>query len=267
MRNAPNLRIESGPGSFVMYANFNVSDPLLADKRVRQAIACAIDKRPLIDAIWGGQARPADSLLPPGHWARALDAELPQYPHDVARSIQLLDEAGLNPGKDGVRLRVTLKTSTDETTRLVAQAMQQQLRAAGIALEIRSAEFGTFYSDVTRGAFQMYMLRWIGVNEDPDIFTNAYSSSRFPPKGVNRGHYANTRVDTLLQAASAGTDQQQRRIDYVAVQQILADELPTIPLWYPNTEVVHTTRLRNVVLDAGGSFDFLRTADFDPARP
>lgn len=65
------------------------------------------------------------------------------------------DAAGLKPHKDGIRLRFTLKTSTDETTRLVAQAMQQQMRAAGIALELRSAEFGTFYSDITRGAFQM----------------------------------------------------------------------------------------------------------------
>ncbi len=76
-----------------------------------------------------------------------------------------------------------MKTSTDETTRLMAAVLQQQLRAAGIALEIRSAEFGTFYADVTKGAFQIYALRWIGSNEDPDIFRYAYGSGSFPPKG------------------------------------------------------------------------------------
>ncbi len=99
----------------------------------------------------GGSARLADTLLPPGHWARANDAELAQYPHDPARAAALLEAAGYPAGKDGVRLRLTLKISTDETTRLLAAVLQQQLRAAGIVLNIRAAEFGTFYADVTQG--------------------------------------------------------------------------------------------------------------------
>ncbi len=129
------------------------------------------------------------------------------YPHDVERAKALLEAAGFHAGKDGVRLRITLKTSTDETTRLMAAVLQQQLRAAGIDLQIRSAEFGTFYADVTKGAFQMYALRWIGSNEDPDIFRYAYGSESFPPKGGNRGRYANARVDALLAAAAAVTDE------------------------------------------------------------
>jgi peptide/nickel transport system substrate-binding protein len=256
-----NVRVEGGPGSAVMYANFNVNDPALRDVRVRQAIACALDKSALIAALWRGQAVPAETLLPRGHWAAADDAVLPQYPHDVARAVRLLDAAGLKPGKDGVRLRFTLKTSTDETTRLLAQAVQQQLRAAGIALTLRPAEFGTFYADITSGTFQMYMLRWIGSNEDPDIFRYAYGSMSFPPKGGNRGHYSNARVDALLETAAGEIDQAARARDYVEVQQILATELPGIPLWYPNVEVVHSTRLTGVALNPGGTFDFLRTAE------
>jgi peptide/nickel transport system substrate-binding protein len=260
LQGLPNVRTELGPGSIVMYANFNVTDPALRDPRVRRAIACAMDKPALIAALWRGQARPAESLLPPGHWAAADDASLPQYPHDVGRAVRLLDEVGLKPDKNGVRLRFTLKTSTDETTRLVAQAMQDELRAAGIELTLRSAEFGTFYSDITKGAFQMYMLRWIGSNEDPDIFRYSYATASFPPKGGNRGHYSNPRVDQLLAAANAETDQASRRKDYVAVQQILATDLPSIPLWFVNNEVIHSNRLVGVQLDPGGTFAFLRTA-------
>jgi len=261
LQSVPNVRVESGPGSAVMYANFNVNDPALRDVRVRQAIACALDKPALIAALWRGEAVPSETLLPRGHWAAAEDAVLPQYPHDVVRAMKLLDAAGLKPDKDGVRLRFTLKTSTDETTRLLAQAVQQQLREAGIALTLRPAEFGTFYADITSGAFQMYMLRWIGSNEDPDIFRYAYGSGSFPPKGGNRGRYSNARVDALLEAAAGETDQQARQRDYVEVQQILATELPGIPLWYPNVEVVHSTRLTGVTLNPGGTFDFLRTAE------
>jgi peptide/nickel transport system substrate-binding protein len=261
LRKEPKVVVQSGPGAMVMYANFNTTDPKLRDPRVRQAIACAIDRAALVSALWRGQARLADTLLPEGHWAAASDQELPQYPHDVARAVALLDAAGFKPDKDGVRLRFTLKTSTDETTRLVAQAMQQELRAAGIQLDLRSAEFGTFYSDITRGAFQMYMLRWIGSNEDPDFLRYAFATSSFPPKGGNRGRYSNPRVDSLLAQANAETDEAARRREYVEVQQILAQDLPSIPLWYPNNEVVHSTRVTGVKLDPGGTFDFLRTAE------
>jgi peptide/nickel transport system substrate-binding protein len=265
---APNLKVESGAGSPVVYVTFNVTDRLLKDKRVRQAVACAIDRQAIVDAIWRGQARLASSLLPRGHWAAAGNDELALYPHDVARAQRLLEEAGFPAGKDGVRMRLTMKTSTDETTRLMAAVLQQQLRAAGIALEIRSAEFGTFYADVTKGAFQIYALRWIGSNEDPDIFRYAYGSGSFPPKGGNRGRYSNARVDGLLAEASATSDRAVRKKDYVEVQRILAEELPGIPLWYPNNEVVHTRRVVDVRPRASGNFDFLREAEVTglPAR-
>lgn len=264
LRGVPGVVIETGPGARVDYATFNVTDPVLRDKRVRQAVACAIDKEALIAALWRGRAETAETLLPKGHWAAASESELPQYPHDVERAKRLLDAAGYKPGKDGVRLRFTLKTSTDETTRLEAQVIQAQLAQVGIALSLRPAEFGTFYSDITKGAFQMYMLRWIGSNEDPDIFRYTSATASFPPKGANRGRFSDARVDAPLQQAGASQDEAVRRRAYVLVQQILADELPTIPLWYPNNVVVHSKRLKGVTLNAGGNFDFLRTAELKP---
>jgi peptide/nickel transport system substrate-binding protein len=263
LRDAPGLETSSGPGSNVWYLNFNVQDPTLRDKRVRQALALAIDRPAIIDALWRGNARLATSLLPPGQWARAADTELAQYPHDPTQAATLLQQAGYPAGADGVRLRLTLKISTDETTRLLAAVLQQQMRAAGIALSIRSAEFGTFYADVTRGVFQMYILKWVGSNEDPDIFRYMYSSDSFPPKGANRGHYVNARVDALLAKAATDTGpdqnvQARRRAEYIEVQKIVADEMPSVPLWYPNNEVLHTPRLQGVVSQGDGNFDFLR---------
>ena len=142
----------------------------------------------------------------------------------------------------------------------MAAVLQQQMRGAGIALDLRSSEFGTFYSDITKGAFQMYVLRWIGSNEDPDIFRYAYGSGSMPPRGGNRGRYSNARVDALLNEAGATSDQTVRRRNYVAVQQILAEDLPGIPLWYPNTEVIHTQRLNDVHVSSSGNFDWMRDA-------
>jgi peptide/nickel transport system substrate-binding protein len=91
------------------------------------------------------------------------------------------------------------------------------------------------------------------------------SSESFPPKGANRGHYVNARVDELLAKAAAETGpaaevEARRRAEYVEVQQILANELPAIPLWDPENEVVHTRRLQGVVSRGDGNFDFLRDA-------
>ncbi len=114
---------------------------------------------------------------------------------------------------------------------------------------------------MTKGAFQIYALRWIGSNEDPDIFRYAYGTGSFPPKGGNRGRYSNARVDALLTEAAAAEDRTVRKADYVEVQRILADELPSIPMWYPNNEVVHTRRITNVRPRASGTFDFLTEAE------
>ncbi len=260
----PGLKTETNEGSPVMYLNFNVARGPLNNVRVRQAVACAINRQPILDAIWRGKAKLADTLLPRSHWAQAPADSLAQYPHDLARARELLDAAGYPAGKDGVRLRLEMKTSTDETTRLLAQILQAQLAEAGIQLTLRSSEFGTFFSDVSAGRFEMYALRWIGSNEDPDIFRYAYGSDRVPPRGGNRGHYANARVDALLNAAASSTDETTRRRSYVEVEQLLSRELPGVPLWYPNNEVVHTTRLVHVVPREDGSYGFLRDAWLQP---
>ncbi|GAC1422554.1 MAG: peptide-binding protein [Acidobacteriaceae bacterium] len=265
LEGTPNLAIESGPGSNVWYLNFNAQDPTLRDKLVRQAIAFSLDRPAIIAALWRDHASLARGLLPGSHWAAAAPGDTAEYTHDPGRAQALLDAAGFRAGKDGVRLTVTLKTSTDETTRLLAAVMQQQMRAAGIALKIRSAEFGTFYSDVTKGAFQMYVLKWVGSNEDPDIFRYMYSSASVPPRGANRGRYINSQVDALLAQAAAETgDRQQvearRRAEYVQIQKIVAEDLPSLPLWFPDNEIIHTHRIAGVHNEPDGNFAYLRDA-------
>ena len=122
------------------------------------------------------------------------------------------------PAVNGVRFHITMKTSTDANTRLMVAVMQQQLRDVGIALDIRSFEFATFFSDVQHGAFQMYGLRWIGGNEDPDIFEYAFHSSKFPPNGANRDYYSNPKVDALIDKARREIDPNVRKPLYAEVQ-------------------------------------------------
>ena len=258
LRNDPRLQIESGPGTILNYISLNVRDPLLKDTRVRQAIAYAINRPLIIHALWRGHARLSESLLPEQHWAWTGDTQ--HYDYDPAKANALLDAAGFARGRDGIRMRLTIKTSTDETGRTLAVVLKQELSAVGIDLDIRSFEFATFYADISKGAFQMYTLRWIGGNEDPDIFRYAYATSSFPPHGANRGYYSNPVVDTLLADVTEEPAQDKRAATYGQIQRLLAVELPAINLWYLDTIIVHNRRLQNVHLSSSGNFDFLRDA-------
>ncbi len=255
----PNLQIDASPGTQIQYVAFNLRDPLLQDSRVRQAISCAIDRDLIIKSLMDGYARPAQSMLPATHWA--FTSNVPRFDYDPARAARLLDESGHPAGPGGIRFHVTMKTSTDEGTRLLAAVLQQQLARVGIALDLRSYEFATFYADITRGAFQMYSLRWIGGNEQPDIFSYAFSTALFSPKGANRGHYSNPRLDALLDEAAKDPDQSRRRADYAQAQQILAADLPAINLWYRDTVIVHNRRLTHIVASPSGSYSFLEAAE------
>ncbi|MGD0731637.1 MAG: ABC transporter substrate-binding protein [Terracidiphilus sp.] len=255
----PNLLIEQAPGTQIQYLGFNLRDPILKDVRIRQAIACSIDRGLIIRTLMLGHAQPALSLLPSSHWAWSGDVA--RYDYDPARAGRLLDDSGHKPGNNGVRFHLTMKTSNDEGTRLLAAVLQQQLAIVGIALDLRSYESATFYSDVRNGAFQIYSLRWVGGNEQPDIFSYAFATSKFPPQGANRGHYSNPRLDSLLDDAAQNPDPFRRRADYVEAQQILARDLPAINLWYRDTIVVHNRRLTNVHPSPSGSYSFLETAE------
>lgn len=251
------LAVEHSPGTEIQYLGFNLRDPILKDVHVRQAIAYALNRPPMIRYLLNGWAQPARSVLPPQSWA--YDGDVPVYDHDPEKARQLLDAAGY-PVVSGVRFHLTMKTSTVESTRLMVAVMQQQLREVGIALDIRSFESATFLADVTHGAFQLYGLRWVGGNEDPDIFY-VFHSSRFPPNGANRGFYSNPRVDALIDQARREVDPKLRKPIYDEVQLTLAQQLPYIDLWYLDNVLVHNKRVRNLQLNPAGNYDFLRTAE------
>jgi peptide/nickel transport system substrate-binding protein len=250
------LAIEVASGSVYTYLAFNLRDPILKDVRVRQAIAYAMNRGPIIHYLWRDQAEPANSILPPQSWA--YNGNVRHYDYDPERARTLLDEAGYRPRPDGVRFHLTMKTSAEETTRLLAAVLQQQLRDVGIALDIRSLEFGTFFQDVTRGAFQMFSLRWIGGNQDPDIFEYVFHSTSVPPQRANRGYYSNPRVDALLDQARTEVDHARRKPIYDEIQRILAEDVPYVNLWYLDNVVVHTRRLKHLTPMPSGDYNYLK---------
>ena len=252
------LNIVQGQGVDYAYIGLNMRDPIFADKRVRQAIAYAIDREAIVKYLRRGLAKPAVGVLSPVAWA--FEPNVRQFNHDVEMSKRLLDEAGYtDPDGDGPqpRLRLSLKTSTDEFFRLQATVIQQDLAKAGIAVDVRSYEFATFYADVLKGNVQMYQLQWVGVT-DPDMLRRVYHSEQVPPVGFNRAYYKNPEVDRLIDLATTAKTDDERRTYYSEVQKVVADDAPYISLWYKTNIALMRPNITGMRLSAQADFAGLK---------
>lgn len=239
------LKMKDDDGTVVAYLGLNLTDRELKDKRVRQAIAYAIDRDEIISHRFGGLAKKANSILPPMNWA--YDDDLPQYGYDPGKAAALLAEAGVK------KLSLTYKTSTIKERVDLARMIAHQLGKAGITVRVLPYEWGTFYRDVRTGNFEMYSLSWVGINE-PDILYDVCHSSRVPPHGMNRDRFENAEVDSLVEKGRATMDEGERKEIYKKVQRIVFDELPFIPLWYEKNVVVYDKALSGVRLRPDASY-------------
>jgi peptide/nickel transport system substrate-binding protein len=255
----PGLSVVTAPGTDYAYIGLNLRDPILQDRRVRHAIAYAIDRDAIVRHLQRGLARETASIIPSMSWAHGED--LFAFTRDLERARELLDEAGYRD-PDGAgpapRLRLTLKTSTVERYRVQAAALQQQLGEAGIALDLGSHEFATLFSDVIRGNVQLYTLVFTGGSvADPDILRRVFHSSQIPPSGFNRAHYRNADVDRLLDQATAALAENERRRYYLEAQRLILADAPMISLWARTNVAVGASSLSGIRLSPIGDLDFL----------
>lgn len=256
LRDDPRLSVEVGPGAGVSYLMFNLEDPRLADPRIRQAIALALDRDALARFKFKGAARPAVTLLPPENWA--FEPGVTRWEHDLPRARALLDAAGLpDPGGGRPRLTLTLKTSTDRFRRALALVMAAQLADAGIHVDVQALEWGTFMGDVKHGSFQLATLKVTPVI-DPDVLRLCYASASIPTErngwgGLNRMRYSNAAVDRLLERGRELPDAESRKAVYGLVQRILADDLPSLPLLYEDSIAVYARDLAGLSPSPQGS--------------
>jgi peptide/nickel transport system substrate-binding protein len=254
----PNLQLVAGPGVNYSYIGLNLTDPILKQRDVREAIAHAVDREAIIRYLLKNKGQPASGLLSSLNWA--YQGNVQTYPYDPERSKMLLDRAGFpDPDGDGPapRLTLTYKTSQNELRKRIGAALQQQLKTVGIGIRLRSYEWGTFYGDIKSGNFQLYTLSWVGITE-PDIYHYIFHSKNVPPKGANRGRYINPEIDRLVDEGRRTLDLRARKLIYARVQENLARDLPYISLWHYDNVVVMRKNVHGFVLDPSGDLFSLK---------
>lgn len=240
LQTKPEVNVVSTQGTNFSYLGLNMQDPTLKNLKVRQAIAHAIDRQAIINQVMVKSSRLASVILPPEHYAG--NASLKPYLYKPSLAKQLLQEAGIK-----LPLKLIYKTSTDAQRVRLATILQAQMAPAGIDLEIRSLDWGTFFDEVKKGQFQLYGLTWVGI-KTPEIYTKVFGSGFMPPNGFNRGQYVDAELDAMLE-----------KEDWPNATDRIYSQLPYIPLWYEGQIAAMRKNIEGYTPASDGNWDNLAT--------
>ncbi len=246
----PGVQVSHTMGNSYAHVALNLREvPAFRDLRVRQAVAHAIDRRAIAEDVLEGVVKVVDSVIQPMSWAFNPGVEF--YDYDPARARELLREAGYEDRDfDGV-VEKDVPLSFPGTTRsghaeweMVLQVLQAQLKSVGIGMEIRNYE-PTLLGELWFGGKLPFFLSAWTLPADPEL-TLFFASDRTPPRGRNIYYYENEELTRLLYASDQTVDRDERKRLLYQAQEILAREVPEIPLYNRTLVSAFPEALRNV---------------------
>lgn len=234
---------------------FNTVSPFFSDKRVRQAINYAVNKSAIINGLYKGLGTPANSMYFPGTFG--YNSKVKTYNFDLAKAKQLLDQAGWKVGPDGIRVKdgkkfeISLITNKGNVTReKAAVIIQSQLKLVGIKVDTKVIEWNTFITKYLRPKkFELYYGGWVYSDWTQDL-TPLYNGD--PSKGtLNYGSYKNAALDPLMDQAVRELDPKKSEALHFKIQDIVAEDCPSIYLLYGRTTLATNKRVSGVKFARG----------------
>lgn len=239
------------PAFAYTYLGFNFRDWRFKNKRIRQAIAHAIDKTEIVDVVLFGLGSVSTGPYVPNTWP--YNPHVRSYPYDPEEARRILQEEGWVDtdgdgwiDKDGKAFEFTILTNMGNDSRAkTATILQWRLKEVGIRVNIRTIEWSTFINEfIDKRRFEAVVLGW-SIGLDPDQF-DIWHSSKTREKEFNFISYANDEVDMLLEAGRRTFDMKARRAAYYRIQEILAEEVPYIFLYVPDALPVVSARVHGI---------------------
>ncbi len=253
METAANLTVGKFDGSNIQYLVFNAQTGPLANAKVRQAIGYAIDRDKIVSELLSGQAKVASSILPSQSWAYSPGTS---YKFDPAKAKSLLQESGYKNEPINFKYR-----AGSAAVNQYAQAIQSSLNDAGFNIQIETLDGPTILQQLAQGQYQMYTGIWVGGNQDPIFLRDLFSSTKIPGGTVsccNRSRYTNAEVDKTVEDAVNATDKAVAKQLYTKTWDVVSNDLPLFPLWYPANIVVSNKRIGNIKMSGSGDWSFLK---------
>ena len=237
-----------------MFIGFDLRDKHLADKRVRQAIAYAINNQDIVDSIYNGSATVATSPIPKittGH-----NENSNPYTQNIEKAKELLAEAGYADG-----FNIVLNVNEDNQRVDTAVVIQDNLKAIGINVEIKTYQWASYVAFVENPAQEkgMFLMAWNIANDDPDeLLYPLYHSSQIDAH-TNVVFYKNEEFDNLISKARETTDKEKRIELYKKAQDIIQEELPHYAILYPMQNFAYKKSIKGIEVNKRGYFNFQNT--------
>ena len=233
-----------------VYLGYNLKHRFFKEKKVRQALTYAIDKKEIIDGILLGQGIEATGPFKPDMWA--YNGKVRQYEYSKEKALTLLREAGFERGpdgmlhKDGAPFEFTVLVSQGNDVRIkCAELTQKRLSEIGIRMKIRVIEWAAFINEfIDKRNFEAVILGWT-IPQDPDLF-DIWHSSKQGKKELNFISFENAEVDDLLVKARHTLDREERKRPLFRIQEILAEEQPTTFLFIPYANMAVHRRFKAI---------------------
>ncbi|PKU22119.1 ABC transporter substrate-binding protein [Telmatospirillum siberiense] len=270
LRKLPSLRFETKGNSYsfnVTLLEFNLDNEYFKTLKVRQAIAHAIDRDTVLKVVNYGYGKPSASPIAPGLKAFHDPAPTP-YPFDLKKANQLLDEAGYPRGDKAVRFHVTLDYNpiASDGARL-ADFLRSALSRIGIDVTVRAQDPSSFIKRVYTDRDFAFTTNGMSNLFDPTVGVQRLYWSKNFIKGVpfsNGTHYANPKVDQLLEDATVEIDPAKRFAQFQEFQRIVEEEIPAVNLYQPEFITIANARVHDHSLTADGVESNLADAYVDP---
>ncbi|MGQ0816190.1 MAG: ABC transporter substrate-binding protein [Gemmatimonadota bacterium] len=246
------------PGKTVYYIGWNNQRAPFNSAAVRRALASAVNRQEIIDALLFGQGTPAVSTVPPWHPLNPKDAPAPSF--DVNATSQLLESEGWRDSNgDGVRekggrpLRFTLLTSDNPLNRSVVEVLQSQFRKVGADAQIRVLEFQTLLAQHKARDFDAVFTSWVLDNFQMASAPAAllHSSLATVPSSTNRSAVNIPALDRLIDRAARATDEAQARTVWREMTDLLQREQPLTFVYWLN-ELAAARGVSGVAMDPRG---------------
>ena len=254
----PALSIETRGYAYMspyMLMEVNLRKPPLNDVRVRQAIAHAIDRARMTQVVWLGYGQPAVSPIP-SQVTTFHSTDLPKYEFNIDKAKKLLDDAGLKPGANGMRFKITHDfIPFGSEYQRTGEFIKQQLNRVGIDVELRSQDLPSFlrraYTEYDFDTTSLYY----GAFADPTQGVQRLYWSKAIQKGVvftNNTGYNSPEMDRLLEGAQGENDPVKRKALYLDMQRLAMTDLPVIPLMETRFLTISSSKLKNHTVSADG---------------
>lgn len=241
---SPSRQTLAGAEASVYFLTVNLEDETMANKDLRHAIGLAINRQNIVDTLFEGVREPADNVFPPIIDKKGGSWEYAKYDPEAAKKI--IDEKGLA----GTTIKLSYNSGGGHED--IMSCIQADLTAVGLNVEQDTKEWAAYLQGLTDGDFQMGRMGWIADYPTLDnfIFPNFYSTA-----DNNYSRYNNPEVDAAIDDARKIADEDERKDAYRKINQMVADDMPIIPIMFYAHQHVASDRVNELYYNAQGIAD------------